>query len=63
MASYEAKALRAHLQSLKGWVEHWKVDLECKQVPTAISLMLAQSHAENALAMLDRMEAEQKEAA
>jgi hypothetical protein len=63
MASYEAKALRAHLQSLKGWVEHWKVDQSCNLAPTAISLMLAQSHAENALAMLDRMEAEQKAAA
>jgi hypothetical protein len=29
MASYEAKALRAHLQSLKGWVEHWKADQSC----------------------------------
>jgi hypothetical protein len=63
MASYEAKVIRDHLMSLKVWVEHWKADAASNLTPTAISLMLAQSHAENALTMLDRMEDEQKVAA
>jgi len=56
-------ALRDHLTSLKGWVSHWQVDVELNLVPTASSLILARAHAESALALLDRMEAEQKDAA
>jgi len=63
MSSYNATILRDHLTSLKGWVSHWQTDVELKLIPTASSLILAKAHAESALAMLDRMEAEQKETA
>ncbi|MER9829204.1 hypothetical protein NKJ51_12555 [Mesorhizobium sp. M0134] len=63
MTSRDAKLIREHLASLKGWIDHWKVDVECKLVPTASSLILARAHAEGALTLLDRIETEQKEAA
>ncbi|RUV84328.1 hypothetical protein EOA60_04580 [Mesorhizobium sp. M1A.F.Ca.IN.020.06.1.1] len=56
-------ALRQHLTDLKGWIEHWQTDRLCNLVPTESSLILAKSHADSALTLLDRMEAEKKEAA
>ncbi|TPN90159.1 hypothetical protein [Mesorhizobium sp. B1-1-5] len=56
-------ALRDHLTSLKVWIEHWQTDRLCNLIPTESSLILAKAHADSALALLDRVEAEQKEAA
>lgn len=56
-------AMRDHLTSLKIWIDHWQTDRQCNLVPTESSLILGKHHAESALAMLDRMEAEQKEEA
>lgn len=60
MTSTEAKLIREHLDSIKGWIKHWEIDVECKLVPTASSLMFAKHHAESALSLLDRMEAEKE---
>ncbi|RWO22853.1 hypothetical protein [Mesorhizobium sp.] len=63
MTSHDANLIRDHLTSLKGWISHWQDDLFCKLVPTESSLILAKAHADSALTLLDRMEAEQKETA
>ncbi|MER9176675.1 hypothetical protein NKH72_24240 [Mesorhizobium sp. M0955] len=63
MDSYNATILRDHLTSLKGWVSHWQEDVALNLIPTASSLILAKAHAESVLALLDRIEAEAKEAA
>lgn len=55
--------LRAHLVALKAWVEHWQTDRICNLVPTESSLILAKSHADSALTLLDRLEAEHRETA
>lgn len=65
-ARFESASLhqiRAHLADLKGWIEHWQADRLCNLVPTESSLIIAKSHADSALTLLDRMAAEQKEAA
>ncbi|MER8806067.1 hypothetical protein [Mesorhizobium australicum] len=58
-----ADVLRDHLTSLKVWIEHWQTDRFCNLIPTESSLILAKSHADSALALIDRLEREQKEAA
>lgn len=63
MTRSDALILREHLTDLKVWIEHWQTDLSCNLIPTESSLILAKSHAECALALLERVEAEQKEAA
>ncbi|TIO15583.1 MAG: hypothetical protein E5X86_19625 [Mesorhizobium sp.] len=63
MTSYNATILREHLADLKGWISHWQDDAFCRLIPTESSLILAKAHAESALALLDRVEAEQKESA
>lgn len=55
--------LRAHLVSLKAWIEHWQADRASNLIPTEYSLTLARLHAEGALMLLDRIEAEKKEVA
>lgn len=62
-ANSDARILREQLTALKGWIGHWKDDVECGQVSTLSSLLLAQSHLDNALTVLDRMQADQRAAA
>ncbi|GAA2867112.1 hypothetical protein GGQ99_001334 [Aminobacter niigataensis] len=62
-ADTDARIIRDQLTALRGWIGHWKDDAECKQICTLSSLILAQSHVDNALAVLDRMQAEQRAAA
>lgn len=61
MTSHNATRVRQDVLRIKAWVEHWQDDAVCKLWPTEISLMLALAHAESALALLDRMEAEEKD--
>lgn len=62
-ANSDARIIREQLTALEGWIAHWKDDVECRQVCSLSGLILAQSHVENALAVLDRMQAEHKAAA
>jgi hypothetical protein len=55
--------LRTDLISLREWINHWKGVALREQPCTQSSLILAQSHVDNALAVLDRMQAEHKAAA
>ena len=57
----DAKLIREELECLKGWIQHWETDRFCGLVPTESSLNYGKHHADRALALLDRMEAEQKE--
>lgn len=59
----DIKLIREELECLKGWIKHWETDRFCKLIPTESSLMYGKHHAERALSLLDRLEAEQKEAA
>ncbi|TPM37024.1 hypothetical protein [Mesorhizobium sp. B2-3-2] len=59
----DTKAIRDHLTDLKGWIEHWQTDRLCNLIPTESSLILAKAHADSAMVLLDRVEAEQKAAA
>lgn len=61
MTSHDAKLIRDHLADIKGWIAHWQDDAFCRLIPTESSLILAKAHAESALTLLDRLEAEQKE--
>ena len=63
MTRTDAKLIRDHITSLKGWISHWQDDAFCRLIPTESSLILAKAHAESAMTLLDRMEAEQKETA
>jgi hypothetical protein len=63
MTGTDAKLMSDHLTSLKVWIDHWQADRLCNLIPTESSLTLAKSHAECALTILARIEAEQKEAA
>ena len=60
MTRSDALILREHLTDLKGWIAHWEVDRDCNLIPTKSSLMMAAIHAECALSILARIEAEQK---
>lgn len=59
MKTPETQALRDHIQSLKGWIAHWKVDAECNLPCTEDSLIMAAYRAEQALKALDQIEADQ----
>lgn len=63
LATTDAHLIRADLISLREWINHWKGVALRDQPCTQSSLILAQSHVDNALAVLDRMQAEQKAAA
>ena len=63
MTRTDAKLIRDHLIRLKAWISHWQDDRFCKLIPTESSLIIAKAHAESALTLLDRMEAERKETA
>jgi hypothetical protein len=63
MTRTNANLIREHLESLKGWIKHWETDRFCNLVPTESSLLYGKHHADSALALLDRMEAETKEPA
>lgn len=60
MTRSDALILREHLTDLKGWIDHWQSDRSSNLVPTESSLILAKTHAECALSIIDRIEAEQK---
>ncbi|TPJ70489.1 MULTISPECIES: hypothetical protein [unclassified Mesorhizobium] len=53
--------IREHVLSLKVWVEHWQADRLCNLVPTESSLILAKAQADRALALVERIEASQRE--
>lgn len=59
----DARIIRESLAQIKGWIAHWKDDAAHGLACTTSSLILAQSHVDNALAVLDRMQAEHKAAA
>lgn len=59
----DARILRQSLIDLKGWIAHWQDDVTSGYPCTPSSLILAQAHVENALTVLDRMQAEHKDAA
>lgn len=59
----DAKIIRDQLTALRGWLGHWRDDVAHGYPCTTSSLILAQSHVDNALAVLDRMQTEQKDAA
>ena len=59
----DAKLIREELECLKGWIQHWETDRVCNLVPTESSLKYGMHHADSALALLDRMEVENKEPA
>lgn len=59
----DAIQLRTDLISLREWINHWKGNASRDEACTQSSLILAQSHVDNALTVLDRMQAEQKAAA
>lgn len=59
----DAKHLREHVESLKGWIDHWQQDVELNLVPTQESLRLAKLRADLALGLLDRIEAKPAKAA
>ena len=63
MTRSDALILREHLTDLKGWIAHWEVDRECNLVPTKNSLIMATIHADCALSILERIEANQTETA
>lgn len=63
MTRSDAIILREHLTDLKVWIEHWQTDRFCNLVPTESSLILAKTHAECALNILARIEAQMKEPA
>lgn len=55
MTYHEAQRIRDELLFLKVWIEHFQADRLCNLVPTEFSLILAKTHADNALALLDRV--------
>lgn len=61
-ANTDARIIRDQLTALRGWLGHWKDDVEHGYPCTLSSLILAQSHVDNALAVLDRMQTEQRAA-
>ncbi|MBZ9807653.1 hypothetical protein [Mesorhizobium sp. ESP-6-2] len=62
MTRSDALILREHLTDIKGWVEHWQTDRLCNLIPTESSLIMAKAHADSALAMIERIEPNWKEA-
>lgn len=62
-ANADARIIRESLNDLGAWIGIWKDDAAHGLPCTLSSLILAQSHVDNALAVLDRMQAEQKAAA
>lgn len=63
MADTDARIIRDQLISLREWINHWKGKAARDEPCTQSSLILAQAHVDNALAVLDRMQAEQRAAA
>ncbi|TPM89834.1 hypothetical protein [Mesorhizobium sp. B2-1-3A] len=63
MTRHEAHRIREEMLAVKVWLEHFQDDRACNLIPTESSLILAKSHADSALTLLERMEAEQKETA
>jgi hypothetical protein len=56
----DIKLIREELESIQGWIKHWDTDRVCNLIPTESSLEYGKHHSERALALLDRLEAEQK---
>lgn len=52
MDTRAAEILRDHLQSIKGWIEHWQRDAECRLPCTPDSLEMAHWRAEAALKLI-----------
>ena len=63
MTRTDAKLIREELEWLKAWIHHWETDRILGLVPTESSLNNGKHHADRALALLRRMEAENKEPA
>lgn len=62
-SSHDAQLLRCDLISLREWIIHWKRNAARDEPCTPSSLILAQSHVDNALVVFDRMQTEQKDRA
>ncbi|GAA2816945.1 hypothetical protein EDC40_103689 [Aminobacter aminovorans] len=62
-ANTDARIIRENLNDLGAWIGIWKDDAAHGLPCTQSSLILAQSHVDNALAVLDRMQADQRAAA
>lgn len=53
MDAHDTAALRDHLVSIKGWIEHWKGDADCRLPCTQESLAVAKYRAEAALRLIE----------
>lgn len=63
MHQSDARIIRENLSDLGAWISIWKDDTAAGIPCTLSSLILAQSHIESALTLLDRMQSEQKDRA
>lgn len=62
-SSPDARIIREQLSDIGAWIGIWKDDAAAGIPCTLSSLILAQSHVDNALTLLDRMQSEQKDKA
>ncbi len=63
MTRFEAARIREQMLEVKVWIEHFQADADAGLVPSKSCLIAAHAHAENAMALLDRVATEQKETA